>query len=188
MCVQICFFKYELCENFEPHTSEDYSFSPVYVRIWLFKPGLLEKSFATYFTRIRFHSNVCLHGAFQFRIQRKSRPQIYTFSSVGVCKRLFNSELLKNAEPHTSQEYGFSLVCVCICLFQCELSENSEPHISQEYGFLSVYFQIITHRKRRHILCKNTVSLQCVFTCDFSNLKFSKMLSHILCKNMVCLL
>ena len=40
----MCFFKCDLCENVDSHTLQEYSFSPVCIRIWLNKLQLFENA------------------------------------------------------------------------------------------------------------------------------------------------
>ena len=41
----MCIFRLELCKNTDPHTSQEYGFSLIYIHMWLFKLNVTENAY-----------------------------------------------------------------------------------------------------------------------------------------------
>ena len=72
VCDRMCFFKWEICENADPHTSQENGFSPVCVRMCLFKSLCCENADPQTSQENGFSLVCVLHTVFQIRNGRKS--------------------------------------------------------------------------------------------------------------------
>ena len=137
VCVRMCLFKLERFENADPHTSQENGFSPVCVRVCLFKFICCENADAQISHENSF-SPVCVSMFFQIRPVWKWWSTLFTkkwFLS-SVRSQLF----FQNADAHTRKRF-LSTVWLHVWVSNMYVMKVM-IYLSQENGFSPMYFHM----------------------------------------------